>query len=133
MHDVPRRLLLFLRHGRKNAIKLIGEILKTISRNVLKNGRNCDKIDNIYKTLRTLGSKSRRGYSGLTEQSGAGLPAERKMHAEGTNACEYAVEMIGITKRFPWESLQTTNITLQLKRARFMLFWVKTVRAKALL
>ena len=98
MHDVPRRLLLFLRHGRKNAIKLIGEILKTISRNVLKNGRNCDKIDNIYKTLKTLGSKSRRGYSGLTEQSGAGLPAEKKKHAEGTNACEYAVEMIGIHK-----------------------------------
>ena len=37
----------------------------------------------------------------MTEQSGAGLPAEKKMHAEGTNACEYAVEMIGITKRFP--------------------------------
>ena len=35
------------------------------------------KIDNIYKTLRTLGSKKRRGYSGLTEQSGAGLPAEK--------------------------------------------------------
>ena len=81
MHDVPQRLLLFLRRGRKNAIKLIGEILKTISRNVLKNGRNCDKIDNIYKTLRTLGSKSRRGYSGLTEQSGAGLPAEREYKA----------------------------------------------------
>lgn len=61
MHDVLRRLLLFLRHGRKNAIKLIGEILKTISRNVLKNGRNCDKIDNIYKTLRTLGSKKAKG------------------------------------------------------------------------
>lgn len=115
MHDVPRRLLLFLRHGRKNAIKLIGEILKTISRNVLKNGRNCDKIDNIYKTLRTLGSKSRRGYSGLTEQSGAGLPAEKKMHAEGTNACEYAVEMIGITKRFPG-IVANDNITLQLKK-----------------
>ena len=115
MHDVPRRLLLFLRYGRKNAIKLIGEILKTISRNVLKNGRNCDKIDNIYKTLRTLGSKSRRGYSGLTEQSGAGLPAEKKMHAEGTNACEYAVEMIGITKRFPG-IVANDNITLQLKK-----------------
>ena len=115
MHDVPRRLLLFLRHGRKNAIKLISEILKTISRNVLKNGRNCDKIDNIYKTLRTLGSKSRRGYSGLTEQSGAGLPAEKKMHAEGTNACEYAVEMIGITKRFPG-IVANDNITLQLKK-----------------
>ena len=115
MHDVPRRLLLFLRHGRKNAIKLIGEILKTISRNVLKNGRNCDKIDNIYKTLRTLGSKSRRGYSGLTEQSGAGLPAEKKMHAEGTNACEYAVEMIGITKRFPG-IVANDNIALQLKK-----------------
>lgn len=98
---------------------------------MLKNGRNCDKIDNIYKTLKTLGSKSRRGYSGLTEQSGAGLPAEKKMHAEGTNACEYAVEMIGITKRFPG-IVANDNITLQLKRARFMLFWVKTVRAKAL-
>ena len=115
MHDVPRRLLLFLRHGRKNAIKLISEILKTISRNVLKNGRNCDKIDNIYKTLKTLGSKSRRGYSGLTEQSGAGLPAEKKMHAEGINACEYAVEMIGITKRFPG-IVANDNITLQLKK-----------------
>ena len=115
MHDVPRRLLLFLRRGRKNAIKLISEILKTISRNVLKNGRNCDKIDNIYKTLRTLGSKSRRGYSGLTEQSGAGLPAEKKMHAEGTNACEYAVELIGITKRFPG-IVANDNITLQLKK-----------------
>ena len=115
MHDVLRRLLLFLRHGRKNAIKLISEILKTISRNVLKNGRNCDKIDNIYKTLRTLGSKKRRGYSGLTEQSGAGLPAEKKMHVEGTNACEYAVEMIGITKRFPG-IVANDNITLQLKK-----------------
>ena len=104
-----------MRHGRKNAIKLISEILKTISRNVLKNGRNCDKIDNIYKTLKTLGSKSRRGYSGLTEQSGAGLPAEKKMHAEGTNACEYAVEMIGITKRFPG-IVANDNITLQLKK-----------------
>lgn len=82
---------------------------------MLKNGRNCDKIDNIYKTLRTLGSKSRRGYSGLTEQSGAGLPAEKKMHAEGTNACEYAVEMIGITKRFPG-IVANDNITLQLKK-----------------
>ena len=115
MHDVPRRLLLFLRHGRKNVIKLISEILKTISRNVLKKGRKCDKIDNIYKAFRTLGSKSRRGYSGLTEQSGAGLPAEKKMHAEGTNACEYAVEMIGITKRFPG-IVANDNITLQLKK-----------------
>ena len=82
---------------------------------MLKKGRNCDKIDNIYKTLRTLGSKSRRGYSGLTEQSGAGLPAEKKMHAEGTNACEYAVEMIGITKRFPG-IVANDNITLQLKK-----------------
>lgn len=68
----------FFEARKKKCNKLIGEILKTISRNVLKNGRNCDKIDNIYKTLKTLGSKSRRGYSGLTEQSGAGLPAEKK-------------------------------------------------------
>lgn len=82
---------------------------------MLKKGRKCDKIDNIYKAFRTLGSKSRRGYSGLTEQSGAGLPAEKKMHVEGTNACEYAVEMIGITKRFPG-IVANDNITLQLKK-----------------
>ena len=92
-----------------------GEILKTISRNVLKKGRKCDKIDYIYKAFRTLGSKSRRGYSGLTEQSGAGLPAEKKMHDEGTNACEYAVELIGITKRFPG-IVANDNITLRLKK-----------------
>ena len=51
----------------------------------------------------------------MTEQSGAGLPAEKKMHAEGTNACEYAVEMIGITKRFPG-IVANDNITLQLKK-----------------
>ena len=37
------------------------------------------------------------------------------MHAEGTNACEYAVEMIGITKRFPG-IVANDNITLQLKK-----------------
>ena len=51
----------------------------------------------------------------MTEQSGAGLPAEKKMHVKGTNACEYAVEMIGITKRFPG-IVANDNITLQLKK-----------------
>ena len=37
------------------------------------------------------------------------------MHAEGTNACEYAVEMIGNTKRFPG-IVANDNITLQLKK-----------------
>ena len=109
----------------KTQQELNGEILKTISRNVLKKGRKCDKIDYIYKALRTLGSKSRRGYSGLTEQNGAGLPAEKKTHAEGTTAC---ASQSGFR-----ESLQTTISHCSSKRARFMPFWVKTVRAKALL
>ena len=115
MHDVPRRLFAFLRHGRKNAIKLIGEILKTISRNVLKNGRNCDKIDNIYKTLKTLGSKKSKGVQRIDRTKRRGTACGEKMHAEGTNACEYAVEMIGITKRFPG-IVANDNITLQLKK-----------------
>ena len=43
-------LLFDVRQKKKRQQRLNGEILKTISRNVLKNGRNCDKIDNIYNS-----------------------------------------------------------------------------------
>ena len=38
---------------------------------------------------------------------------------------EYAIEMLGITKRFPG-IIANDNVTIQLKKARYMLFWVKT-------
>lgn len=40
---------------------------------------------------------------------------------------EYAVEMLNITKRFPG-IVANDNITLQLKKARSMPFWVKTAQ-----
>ena len=38
----------------------------------------------------------------------------------------YAVEMLHITKRFPG-IIANDDITLQLKKAKFTRFWVKTV------
>lgn len=41
---------------------------------------------------------------------------------------DYVIEMLNITKEFPGIKAND-NITLQLKRERFMRFWVKTALA----
>lgn len=40
---------------------------------------------------------------------------------------DYIIEMCGITKEFPG-IIANDDVTLQLKRARSMRFWAKTVR-----
>ena len=45
---------------------------------------------------------------------------------------EYAIEMLGITKRFPG-IIANDNITLQLKKVRFMRSWGKMEQENPLL